>query len=176
MLKAGLLATALLAVAAPAALAQPGDSFTVTQTRIADRKAVFATVESIDTVAARARISGTIGELRVDEGDAVAAGDVLAVVVDDRLAPQIGAVNATASALQAQLDQATVGDELQVLFHHGGVHAEHTAGHGVAGILDFQLGAFQDHLGGLVAHLGIPQVRVFNFNLIDDINSKIYMH
>lgn len=120
MLKAGLLATALLAVTAAASLAQPGESFTVTQTWIADRKAVFATVESIDTVAARARISGTIGELRVDEGDAVAAGDVLAVVVDDRLAPQIGAVNATASALQAQLDQARIDlTRAQDLFDRG---------------------------------------------------------
>jgi RND family efflux transporter MFP subunit len=47
-----------------------------------------------------------VGELRVDEGDAVEAGDVLAVVVDERLAPRIGAINASAAALEAQLAQA----------------------------------------------------------------------
>ena len=40
---------------------------------VTDEKAVFATVESVDVVSARARIGGVIGELRVDEGDAVAA-------------------------------------------------------------------------------------------------------
>ena len=108
MLKAGLLAAMTLAAATAQAGAQSNETFTVSQSLIADRKAVFATVESVDTVAARARIGGTIGELRVDEGDAVAAGDVLAVVVDDRLAPQIGAANASASALAAQLEQARI--------------------------------------------------------------------
>ncbi|MEA1941388.1 MAG: efflux RND transporter periplasmic adaptor subunit [Pseudomonadota bacterium] len=108
MLKAGLLAAMTLAAATAQAGAQSNETFTVSQSLIADRKAVFATVESVDTVAARARIGGTIGELRVDEGDAVAAGDVLAVVVDDRLAPQIGAANATAAALAAQLEQARI--------------------------------------------------------------------
>jgi RND family efflux transporter MFP subunit len=108
MLRAGLFAVFVLAAATAQANAQSGETFTVSQSLIADRKAVFATVESVDTVAARARIGGTIGELRVDEGDAVVAGDVLAVVVDDRLAPQIGAANASASALAAQLEQARI--------------------------------------------------------------------
>ena len=104
MTAAGLAASLVLASIS----LQSADTFTVETTQIADRKAVFATVESIDTVTARARIGGTIGELRVDEGDAVEAGAVLAVVVDDRLAPQIGAANATASALDAQLAQARI--------------------------------------------------------------------
>jgi len=108
MFKAGLFAAIALAAIPVQAYAQSGETFTVSESLIADRKAVFATVESVDTVAARARIGGTIGELRVDEGDAVAAGDVLAVVVDDRLAPQIGAANASASALAAQLEQARI--------------------------------------------------------------------
>jgi len=108
MLRAGLFAAIALAALPVEANAQSNETFTVSQSLIADRKAVFATVESVDTVAARARIGGTIGELRVDEGDAVAAGDVLAVVVDDRLAPQIGAANASAAALAAQLEQARI--------------------------------------------------------------------
>ena len=103
------LASILFIIFAPvAADAQASDPFVVRTELVADRKAVFATVESIDTVVARARIGGTIGELRVDEGDAIEAGSVLAVVVDDRLAPQIGAVNARASSFSAQLSQARI--------------------------------------------------------------------
>lgn len=108
MLRSGLFAAIVLAALPAEAHTQSNETFIVSQGLIADRKAVFATVESVDTVAARARIGGTIGELRVDEGDAVAAGDVLAVVVDDRLAPQIGAANASAAALAAQLEQARI--------------------------------------------------------------------
>lgn len=103
---------------------QSADTFTVETTQIADRKAVFATVESIDTVTARARIGGTIGELRVDEGDAVEAGAVLAVVVDDRLAPQIGAANAAAAALDAQLAQARIDLERAEDLFARGIYAQ----------------------------------------------------
>ncbi len=75
-----ILPLALATLTLPAtASAQTGASYTVVQQQIVDRKAVFATVESIDVVSARARIGGTIGELRVDEGDAVETGDILAV-------------------------------------------------------------------------------------------------
>ncbi|WP_394692225.1 efflux RND transporter periplasmic adaptor subunit [Hyphobacterium sp.] len=82
------------------------ETYVVEPRVVTDEKAVFATVESVDVVSARARIGGVVGELRVDEGDAVEAGDIIAIVVDDRLGPQIGAVNSTAAALSAQLDQA----------------------------------------------------------------------
>lgn len=102
-----MLATILLTAFALAVTgAQDSETHTVRLESVTDRKAVFATVESIDIVTARARTGGTIGELRVDEGDSVEAGDVLAVVVDDRLSPQIGAVNARAASLNAELSQA----------------------------------------------------------------------
>lgn len=85
------------------ALAQ---SFEVTTTMVADRKAVFATVESVDTLTARTRIGGTIVDLLVDEGDMVAAGDVLALVVNEQMAPQIAAATSQADALEAELAQA----------------------------------------------------------------------
>lgn len=94
-----------LALAGPA-LGQSEAVWEVETTRIADRKAVFATVESVDTLVARARIGGTIGELMVDEGDQVEDGAVLALVVNDQLAPQIAAASAQAEALEAQLQQA----------------------------------------------------------------------
>lgn len=81
-------------------------SFEVSETEITDQKAVFATVQSVDVTLARARLSGTIGELRIDEGDRVEAGEVLAVVVDNQIAPQIGSLNAQLAAVTAQLEQA----------------------------------------------------------------------
>ena len=67
-----ILPLALATLTLPAtAFAQTGGTYRVTEQQIVDRKAVFATVESIDVVSARARIGGTIGELRVDEGHAV---------------------------------------------------------------------------------------------------------
>ena len=58
--------------------------------------------------------------MRVDEGHAVAAGDILAVVVDDRIAPQIGAANGDVAALESQLAQARIDlTRAQDLFDRG---------------------------------------------------------
>jgi RND family efflux transporter MFP subunit len=78
----------------------------VTVTEQPQLKAVFAQVQSREVIAARARLGGTIVSLAVEEGSAVKAGDVLAVVVDDKLALQLGAVDAKSKALQAELDNA----------------------------------------------------------------------
>lgn len=94
-----------LLVATPA-LSQTAATYEVTSSLIADRKAVFATVESVDTLTARTRVGGTIAELLVDEGDMVAAGDVLALVVNEQIAPQIASAGSQAEALEAELAQA----------------------------------------------------------------------
>jgi RND family efflux transporter MFP subunit len=94
-----------LLLAAPA-LAQTAPIFEVTVTLIAERKEVFATVESVDTLTARTRVGGTVAELLVDEGDMVAAGDVLALVVNEQIAPQIASAGSQAEALAAELSQA----------------------------------------------------------------------
>ncbi|WP_203291292.1 efflux RND transporter periplasmic adaptor subunit [Maricaulis parjimensis] len=114
----------ILSLALAAASLQTADTHTVEQTEIPDRKAVFATVESIDTITARARIGGTIGQLQVDEGDSVEAGDVLAVVVDDRLAPQIAAANAQANAFAAQFSQAEIDLERAEDLHERGIYPQ----------------------------------------------------
>lgn len=69
-------------------------------------KAVYGRVEARDSVPARARLGGTIIELNVTEGDAVKAGDVLAVVKDDKIDFQVAAINAQLSGLQASLANA----------------------------------------------------------------------
>lgn len=67
-----------------------------------DLKVVFATVESVDQVPARARIGGTIVGLNVKEGDVVTAGQEIAIVGDEKLALQIQALDAQVSGLTAQ--------------------------------------------------------------------------
>jgi len=73
---------------------------------IIEWKAVYGQVETRDRVPARARIGGTVTELAVTEGDRVSAGQRIAVVQDDKLAFQLGSVDAQLAALNAQIDTA----------------------------------------------------------------------
>lgn len=75
---------------------------------IVDRKAVVATVQTLQEIPARARIGGTVTRLAVREGDRVAAGDRIATVIDQKLAPQLAAIDARIQAQQAQRDQARI--------------------------------------------------------------------
>ncbi len=84
------------------------ETLTVAQKTVADEKAVFATVESISVVPARGRISGTIVQLNVREGDSVTRGQAIAVVADEKLALQMKSLDAQMQALQAQADQAQI--------------------------------------------------------------------
>ena len=95
-----ILALFITAISAVPALAQP--EFVVAQQEVPDRKAVFGTVQSVDVVAARARIGGTIRGLAVDEGSAVQAGQNIATVEDPKLGLQLAAVDAQFRALDAQ--------------------------------------------------------------------------
>lgn len=96
----------LLAVLAPAAAVAA--ERLVTAVERTELKAVFGRVEARDTVPARARIGGTIVSLDIEEGSAVKAGDVIATVVDDKLALQLEAVDARLKALEAELENALV--------------------------------------------------------------------
>lgn len=91
-----------------AAQDDPAEEFLIALTEVADPKAVFATVESVDVVPARARIGGTLAELVVDEGDRVEEGAVIAVVAAETLALRITAINARISAVEAERDQAQI--------------------------------------------------------------------
>ena len=99
-----LLSTLLIVPAFGALAAVPAgaESLTVEPVRVADRKAVFATVESVDQAAARTRLGGTLVELAIDEGSAVARGARLALVEDPKLALEMRAVEARIQSLQAQ--------------------------------------------------------------------------
>ncbi|MCC2097451.1 MAG: efflux RND transporter periplasmic adaptor subunit [Hyphomicrobiales bacterium] len=79
---------------------------TVAPLKITEYKAVFGQVETRSVVPARARIGGTLTELTISEGSAVKAGQVIAKVVDDKLALQLQAADARIRALQSQLENA----------------------------------------------------------------------
>lgn len=89
-----------------AARAAPAEVFVVRAVTVRDTKSAFATVDSVDAVVARARIAGTVRELRVREGDQVRRGDRLALIADARLPLQAEAQGAEAEALQQRLAQA----------------------------------------------------------------------
>jgi len=95
---------ALIALAVLGPPASAGD--TVRLQQVEDRKAVIATVEPVHELKARARIGGTITTLSVKEGDGVAAGARIAVVVDQKLLLQMQALEARIEAQQAERDQA----------------------------------------------------------------------
>lgn len=92
----------MVAGVAPATAAD----FIVKATTIPEMKAVFGQVESRIVVPARARIGGSVRELRISQGDEVKEGQAVAVIVDDKLALQLGAANAKIEALNSQLENA----------------------------------------------------------------------
>lgn len=100
------LAAALLIAATSAALSDAGAPFKVEVQEIDDLKSVYATVRSKDLIEARVRTPGTIATLKVDEGDEVQPGQVLALVADPKIALKINAIDAQIVAIQSRLDTA----------------------------------------------------------------------
>lgn len=103
-MRSTLLAIAALAVASAPAFG--AEDFTVSETRLRDEKAVFATVEAVREVPARVRTGGTVVRLSVREGDRVERGQVVAVVADEKIGLRIAALDAEIAGLKAQLAQA----------------------------------------------------------------------
>ncbi len=92
-----LLSAVLAGAAAPA-----GADVVAQPVLVDDLKAVFGQVASVDQTHARTRIAGTLRELSVDEGDLVTKGQVLAVVVDEKLQLQAVALDARLESLKAR--------------------------------------------------------------------------
>ena len=65
---------------------------------------------------------------------------------------------------------------MQVLLHHGGIHAQDTTGHGVARVFDLDRGTLKNHLRDFLLELLSPEMRVFQLNLVDDVDAKIQVH
>ena len=100
------LTVALVAAAAAVPQAAFTAEFAVHAITIPEMKAVFGQVESRTVVPARARIGGTIREIRVSEGSEVREGDVIGVVVDDKIALQLAAAVAKIAALKSEFANA----------------------------------------------------------------------
>ncbi len=116
MIHAALAAWAVFAAIGAAA----AQEITVRETEIDDRKAVYATVESADRIAARARIEGTISRLAVDEGSAVVKDQVIADVVDPKLDSRRAALEARIQSLESRRKLArTVLERVTKLYQSG---------------------------------------------------------
>jgi len=114
--RAAFLALSLLVGITPASAAE----FVVRPIAVPDMKAVFGQVESRRIVPARARIGGSIRTIKVSEGSEVKEGEVVAIVVDDKLALEVSAANAKIEALNSQLENARLElDRAQQLLARG---------------------------------------------------------
>jgi biotin carboxyl carrier protein len=95
----------LLGLLAAPGLALAGE-FILQPTEVAETKALFGQIESRFVVPARSRIGGTITALDVTEGDEVAAGQIIARIVDEKLELQLAAAEARLAAARSELDNA----------------------------------------------------------------------
>lgn len=107
MVRAAVRLAAAVVAAAPLVVSTSlAGEFLVQPLMVAEMKAVFGRVESRIVVPGRARIGGVVQDVRVSEGDHVTKGEVLALVVDDKLALQLRAADARLEALNSQLENA----------------------------------------------------------------------
>ena len=82
------------------------DDWTARKLELTDWKAVFGRIEARDQIPARSRLGGTLVNVQVVEGSRVAAGQLIAQVVDEKLALQLSAVDAALQSLSSQLKNA----------------------------------------------------------------------
>lgn len=82
------------------------EDFTVQTVETSDLKPVAAEVRSAHRAIARTRVSGTISEIKVAEGDKVKQGDVLAIVNDPKQPLAVEAVDARLKSLEQERKQA----------------------------------------------------------------------
>lgn len=100
------IALSLLLAAVSTAGSLYAETVTLSALPITDWKAVYGRIETRDRAPARALIGGTLVQLQVTEGDMVTEGQALALIVDEKLAFQLAALEAQKTALAAQLANA----------------------------------------------------------------------
>lgn len=83
--------------------AAAAQEYEVTSATIHDSKVVYGTVQAAEQVPARARLSGTLVELMVDEGSYVEKDAVIARIVDEKLALSRRALEARIEAARSQV-------------------------------------------------------------------------
>ena len=80
-------------------------TITVEESVVIDYRPVIARIEAGDTATARSRLQGVVTRLNVVEGQIVKAGDLVAVVTDSTLPPQLSALGSNIEGLKAQVKQ-----------------------------------------------------------------------
>ncbi|MCE9523842.1 MAG: efflux RND transporter periplasmic adaptor subunit [Alphaproteobacteria bacterium] len=111
---------AFVALLSLTSVSRAAETFVVQERTVPDYKMVSATLTTRDMGEARARIGGTLIELRVREGDVVAKGQTLAVIADQKIALEVQARKAQAAALQAERDRAAADlSRVRVVFDKG---------------------------------------------------------
>ncbi len=109
----------VLAVAGMNSLALAEDLLVKPQT-VTDTKTVYGTVQAAVDVPARARISGTLQDLSVDDGSYVKKGEQIAQIVDEKLTLQRLALDAKIAASKSNVDNYQLEyDRAQKLFERG---------------------------------------------------------
>jgi RND family efflux transporter MFP subunit len=78
---------------------------TVEESVIMDYRPVVARVEAGDTATARSRLQGVVSKLLVDEGSVVKTGDLVALVIDATLDPQLAALDSRTAGMKSQVKQ-----------------------------------------------------------------------
>lgn len=97
-----------------------GERLAVAEVLIDAVKPASAVVASRDVGEARARIPGTLTQLNVREGDIVGQGQVIGVVVDDRVDMETAALGAQVAAAEAEASRARADlSRIQTLFDKG---------------------------------------------------------
>jgi multidrug efflux system membrane fusion protein len=109
----------VLAVAGMNGLAQAED-FQVKPQTVTDTKTVYGTVQAAVDVPARARISGSLQDLSVDDGSYVKKGEQIAQIVDEKLNLQRLALDAKIAASKSNVDNYQLEyDRAQKLYERG---------------------------------------------------------
>ena len=80
-------------------------TLTVEESIVVDYRPVIARIEAGDTATARSRLQGVVTRLNVVEGQIVQAGEVVAIVTDETLAPQLSSLSSRIEGLKSQARQ-----------------------------------------------------------------------
>lgn len=96
------LSAAALLVALPGA----AQTITVENSVVIDYRPVIARIEAGDTATARSRLQGVVTRLNLVEGQIVKAGELVAVVTDSTIPPQLAALSSNIEGLKSQVKQA----------------------------------------------------------------------
>lgn len=101
-----MLLRSVLAVMLFAAMPSFAEDLVLKPVQVIETKALFGQIESRSVVPARARVGGTLVTLDVTEGSGVKAGQVIARVLDEKMALQLDAAEARIRAGESELANA----------------------------------------------------------------------